>query len=124
MGRRFDALDREVEGKRELSYTLERVLFGDIGQAARAIVSSEARRAVQLGFAEALTTHALTGRWPTQVSGVDPFTGGPLRVKRTARDFRVYSVGRDGKDDGGRTRREAPKTEGATYDEAAVYPAL
>ena len=76
---------------------------------------------VEAGLAEALTTHALTGRWPARVSGTDPFTGGPLKV-RIGKDFRVYSVGRDGKDDGGRLRRETPKGKGATFDEVAVYP--
>lgn len=31
----------------------------------------------------------------------DPFTGGPLRYKKLAKGYVVYSVGEDGKDDGG-----------------------
>ncbi len=122
IGVRLDAISARLDDRKGLSYLLEHMLFPVFGQAGRAVVTLEAKRAVQLGFVEALTTHALTGRWPAHVSGVDPFTGGPLHVKRSASGFRVYSVGRDGKDDGGILRREAPKREDATYDEVAAYP--
>ncbi|MBU6398938.1 MAG: ABC transporter permease [Verrucomicrobia bacterium] len=32
---------------------------------------------------------------------IDPFTGGPLHYRRLARGYQVYSVGRNGRDDGG-----------------------
>lgn len=35
----------------------------------------------------------------------DPFDGRPLRYRRTDRGFVVYSVGEDGRDDGGKPRR-------------------
>ena len=44
----------------------------------------------------------------------DPFDGAPLRYKRVDRGFTVYSVGEDGKDDGG--KEEPRKKEGQTYD--------
>ena len=64
-----------------------------------------------------------TGHWPTAVSGEDPFTGGPLKVRKGT-DFRVYSVGCDGVDDGGRVRRELPKMEKGWGDEVAAYPPI
>ncbi len=48
---------------------------------------------------------------------VDPFDGAPLRYKRFDRGFLVYSVGEDGKDDGG--KQEPPKEtkkSGETWD--------
>ena len=48
---------------------------------------------------------------------LDPFDGAPLRYKRLDRGFLVYSVGEDGKDDGG--KREPPKetrNSGETWD--------
>jgi hypothetical protein len=47
----------------------------------------------------------------------DPFDGAPLRYKRTDRGFVVYSVGEDGRDDGGRPEppREMKKS-GDTWD--------
>jgi hypothetical protein len=44
----------------------------------------------------------------------DPFDGAPLRYKRAERGFVVYSVGEDGKDDGG--KEEPRKKQGETYD--------
>ncbi len=38
---------------------------------------------------------------PTETT-IDPFTGEPLKVKRTPRGWLVYSVGRNFKDDGGK----------------------
>lgn len=44
----------------------------------------------------------------------DPFDGAPLRYKRVDRGFVVYSVGEDGRDDGG---KEQPRSrQGQTYD--------
>ena len=37
----------------------------------------------------------------TEETGIDPFTGKPLRIVRIGDDWAVYSVGKDGKDDGG-----------------------
>ncbi len=122
IGRRLDAIEKRLDREKGLSYVLERILFPVFSQASTAVVNLQAKRAVEAGFAEALTTHALTGRWPTRVAGTDPFTGGSLGVKHGPKGFRVWSVGRDRKDDGGLLRREAPKRQGATFDEVAVYP--
>jgi hypothetical protein len=44
----------------------------------------------------------------------DPFDGAPLRYRRLDRGFVIYSVGEDGKDDGG--KEELHKKQGETYD--------
>ena len=42
---------------------------------------------------------------------IDPFDGGPFRFKKLSRGYVVYSVGPDGKDDGGLEQRSgASKT--------------
>lgn len=48
----------------------------------------------------------------------DPFDGAPLRYRRTERGFVVYSVGEDGRDDGGQGHRPAGggKTDASAYD--------
>lgn len=122
IGRKLGEIEARWSEKKGLSRVLVMVLFPVVSQAGKAVVAVDARRAVALGFAEALDVQARTGRWPASVSVVDPFTGKALHVKRTTKDFRVYSVGRDLKDDGGLHRREAPKREGATSDEVAVFP--
>ncbi len=121
VGRKMDALEERWSEKKGLSRTLVAILFPVFGKAGEAIVKLHAKRAVTLGLAEALDAQARTGRWPTSVSQKDPFDGKPLRVK-AGKDFRVYSVDRDLKDQGGLHRREAPKTKGATFDEVAAYP--
>ena len=120
-GRIMNAVGVRWEAKRGLSRTLVMILFPIVGQAGKAIVNVQAQRAVALGLAEALDAKARTGRWPAAVSGKDPFTGGPLKVK-VGKDFRVYSVGRNGVDDGGRLRREMPKLQKGWGDEVAAYP--
>jgi hypothetical protein len=48
---------------------------------------------------------------------MDPFDGAPLRYRRLARGYVVYSVGADGHDDGGREPPEIKKiTDKTTYD--------
>jgi len=46
----------------------------------------------------------------------DPFDGMPLRYKRFDRGFLVYSVGEDGKDDGGRQKPRKMEESGETSD--------
>jgi len=47
----------------------------------------------------------------------DPFSGAPLRYRRTERGFVVYSVGEDRKDDGGKLEPpKQAKTAGETWD--------
>ena len=47
----------------------------------------------------------------------DPFDGAPLRYRRLARGYKVYSVGLDGHDDGGREPPEQKKTtDNTSYD--------
>jgi hypothetical protein len=53
------------------------------------------------------------GKLPETISALapkaiplDPFTGQPLRYKRLAKGYAVYSVGEDGKDDGGDEKKD------------------
>lgn len=67
------------------------------------------------------------GRYPDSMEEVvpgfisvlptDPFSGQPLRYKRIAKGYVVYSVGADGRDDGGRERPARTKsTDTTSYD--------
>lgn len=124
IGPRLKAIEERWDHKKGVSGVLVAILFPITGGASKAITSLHAKRAVTIGFAEALDAQARTGHWPAAVSPLDPFTGKPLKVRVDAKGFRVYSVGRDGKDDGGLSRREAPKGKDATFDEVAAYPPL
>ena len=61
------------------------------------MVALEAQLAVAKAGLAALEHHAKHGTWPASVAEIDPFTGRALLF----RDGVVYSVGADGKDDGG-----------------------
>lgn len=41
----------------------------------------------------------------------DPFTGDPLRMRSDERGIVIWSIGPNGKDDGGRIQEEAPGTD-------------
>jgi hypothetical protein len=45
---------------------------------------------------------------------IDPFDSQPIRYRRTARGYHLYSVGTDGQDNGGRARDDVPT--GEPYD--------
>jgi hypothetical protein len=70
---------------------------------------------------EAMTAKAFTGHWPNEVKELDPFTGKPLRIEVAGWQFRIYSVGKDGIDDGGLAREE---TTSGHYDVVSAYPPL
>ena len=46
---------------------------------------------------------------------LDPFDGKPLRFRKLGRGFMVYSVGPDGKDEGGRGREESLKHDDVSF---------
>jgi hypothetical protein len=51
-----------------------------------------------------------TGKAPKEFKGlpaeatIDPYSGKPFPYKRAEREFKIYSVGKDGRDDGGETK--------------------
>lgn len=79
-----------------------------------------AAQAVALAFADALILHARTGRWPTTVTVTDPLGTGPLHTRFDHGRFRVWSVGRDGKNDGGFVSWKGKRSD----DLVAVYPPI
>jgi len=121
IGQQMASIDNWLQDKKGLSFVLQRILMPIFSQAGDSITQLDARRAVQAGLAEALTIHDQTGRWPTKVSPIDPFTGKPLIVKIKGSEFRVYSIGRDGQDNGGLKRGEKDAI-GKIVDEVAVFP--
>ncbi len=87
---------------------------------------SLAQRASTAGLVAVLQFRLAHGRLPKTLSEAgfeqaDPFGSGPLRMIRTERGFRVYSVGDDGRDDLGLDRYEAQvKAKGDFYDSEGV----
>ena len=122
VNQRWAAIEtRHYENDKGLSHQLDALLFPVFAQALKTPLNVLSRRAVMLGLAEAMIVRARTGRWPTSVSGRDPFDGKPLKVKLDRGRFRVYGVGKDGKDDGGLLGRER-KVSDLGVDDVATYP--
>jgi hypothetical protein len=93
---------------------------------AESLDRARSRKAHLLAAVRVLEHRAKTGAWPTTLSEAgaefeDPYDGLPLRFRLDGAGFRVWSVGEDGRDDGGLTREEA---NGATFDEVLAYPRL
>ncbi len=85
-----------------------------------------ADEAVTKALIRALIVHAETGKFPASISEVpgdwtDPCGDKPLRLKPQPGGIRIYSVGPDGKDDGGISWKERKKGAKA-YDVVAAYP--
>jgi hypothetical protein len=100
-----------LEGERRLSYLVSAVLFPVFSQAGEAYVQREAREHAVRAAARVLEFEARNGRFPERLEEVgpvplDPFDGEPLRYRRTEEGFRVYSVGRNMRDQGGMTPSE------------------
>jgi hypothetical protein len=77
---------------------------------ALAAVAAERYRQAQRRWPEALSLLVTRGLL-TEVPA-DPYTGQPLRLKPLGDGILIYSVGPDGRDDGGKIDREHPLNEG------------
>lgn len=108
-----DAIERRIRGMTDRKHALIHLLFPAVNR----VGDSDARIVAQLGCAAAAVAceqyRQQSGSWPDSLDAMpkdlltavpdDPFSGRPLRYKRTATGAVVYSVGRDGADDGGGT---------------------
>ena len=112
------------EGVKGLSHRLDPILFPVFVGFDRTNRLAQAARAVNRGFADALILHVRTGGWPTAVTVPDPLENGPLRVRFDGKRFRVWSVGPNGRDEGGRTRREADAMGKRSDDMVAACPPI
>jgi hypothetical protein len=124
LGQRLDALQERSEKRNGLSRFVVPIMFPLTSSAAATVVTLDARRAVLRAYAKAMIAQAQTGKWPSHVDENDPFTGKPLRVKVTEKGLRIYSVGKDRRDDGGLLRRETKGQIKRGEDIVAAYPPI
>ncbi|MBI5707341.1 MAG: hypothetical protein HZC36_10180 [Armatimonadetes bacterium] len=114
------------EAHNDLSYLMNKILIPTVDQAARAAARDLANEAVSEGYWRLLAYGKQHGSFPEKLGDlgsppIDPFDGKPLKYRKQGKGFLLYSVDRDGKDDGG--RKERPKgIEGGTADLVADYP--
>lgn len=116
------AIQRRNASQKGFSHALDPILFPTFDFMEGAHPANEALRAVAIAFIDALRLHAKTGKWPEAVETPDPLGKGPLRLRQEDGRFRLYSVGRNHLDDGGRTWAETHSMHRRTDDLVAVYP--
>ena len=92
-------------------YFLESLLGPALGNAALQFALDRASRESACAAIAAELFHRANKRWPTSAAELAPFNGGtvpadpwaeaPIRMAEDKQGFRMWSIGRDGKDDGG-----------------------
>lgn len=100
-------VSKKIEADHSFTNTINRIMLPVFGQAATAIGRNQANRRLTDVTLRLLAEHAKTGKYPAVLPdfgelGIDPFSGAPLHYRAEDKGFRLYSVGVDGKDDGGK----------------------
>jgi hypothetical protein len=88
---------KALDGEAASLPMLSALLVPALSRSWESMIKLEAQVATAKAGIALLEHHAKHGTWPESVQELDPFTGKPLLF----RDGVVYSVGPDGKDDGG-----------------------
>jgi len=126
-------LDREIEkvtSKKSVSNVLNSIIFPVFGQAGIAVTNAQANLCCTQALLAGLVVMDSKGNAPESIDEIpggpwtDPFNQNSLIVKTQNGGFRVYSVGPNGKDDGGIFRPELKNMESQNYDIGASYPPL
>ncbi len=129
LSRKMDQYVESPQSKR-LSYVWTSIVLPVFSAAGTSIVRAEASYATVRALTKIQLYRAKIGRYPktlaeARISEIDPFTTRPLLYRAVADGCRVYSVGEDLKDNGGKRRHEVKGVikNKAGYDIVASYPA-
>ncbi len=103
-------------------------LIPAIGAVGRALVRARAHRTCVLALIDSIAFSQRSGRFPSSlreagVEALDPFDDAPLRFRSMRHGFRIYSVGDDGRDDGGKASWSQVGTGAPDRDMVAYFPA-
>ena len=113
-----------MESRFRASEILPQILFPVFTQAEQALTNDDVNQDLALAFVRAFRYRAENGKWPKDLAQIesafpDPFNPGKtIQAKFSETEVRVWSVGRDRKDDGGLQRSEP----GDGEDTAFVWP--
>jgi hypothetical protein len=125
LGEEMDKIAARHGERRGESYWMS-FLYPVFSQCALGIVNRQANVRATRALIGALLIRAKTGNLPRRIediaeAGVDPFSNQPMKLKQVGDSIRIYSIGKDRKDQGGFTRAEltSPQT---TDDIVAAYP--
>lgn len=109
-------LKREVESEEaavksgQLSHVLNSLFFPVLVGVPSALGRAQASQRLTETYAKLLLYRQSHGSFPSALGAlgpapIDPLDGKPIRYRKTAKGFLIYSVDRDGKDDGGVKRK-------------------
>ena len=114
---------RDAMAADPVNLLLPRLLMPSFGRAVERFAVDRARCDAAAAVCAALRFRADTGAWPARAEDLapryvpavplDPWTGLPIHMASDANGFRMWSVGEDGRDDGGDPRAMDPDFDGA-----------
>jgi len=121
----FEGIDQRLGGNSDWSYGLAEFMSPAFGGMAQALGAAQARRNVTLSAIDLLESKSRLGAIPRTIGGTagqwqDPFTEKPLLYHRSDTGFLIYSVGPDGKDNGGKPRSK--EMSDTNYDIPFKFP--
>lgn len=124
---RLEKSMEKVTFSKDPTMAMNKFLLPVFSQAGTAFARREAYLATFQGLTAVLRFRAENGRDPRTLeeasfSGTDPFSRGPYRMKIVGAEVRVYSVGPNGKDDGGKEVVTGPDRDRTGTDIVSVYP--
>lgn len=102
----------EAEKDQRPEAALNRELFSAYPELFDLLRTAVANQVLLQELAKVVSFQRTNGRFPARLSdlgnpALDPFTGAPLKYRVRENGVILFSVGRDGQDDGGRTSRQA-----------------
>lgn len=103
-GMLIDGIDWDRAHESDCHATLHLLRFAALRDLARLALALGLHKSERGGYPDAL--EELAGYFPEGLPA-DPFTGKPFVYKRTDEGFLIYSLGADGKDDGGKPAKTA-----------------
>lgn len=129
LGNAMDAIQNRWEQRKGLSNTLNKILLPVFAQAGSAMVRAQADLVTTRALIAALQVKASTGKMPARIQDIpghwiDPFTNQPLKVRTQGDSIRIYSVGADRVDNGGRAQFERRNATNDQWDVVAIYPPI
>lgn len=125
-----DVTKEEGDENHGMSRRFIKALSPVYSETGKAMVAAIAENRCMRGLALAMAEKARTGQWPTNLPStlVDPFDKRPIRLTRQPDRIRVWSVGRDGQENGGITLREVvrPRQDRSAvpFDIVVSYPPI
>lgn len=109
----LDTLDKEFSNQDDRPNRLASIFAPAFGQIGEALVNVDLYRRQTLMATYVMDAFRTSGKWPAALPSVpenlDPYSGKPFRYRVLPAGFVIYSVGVDGKDDGGDTSKTVDK---------------